>query len=226
MVLEQTHMQNDGEDDLMRPTRDQPRPTLWMLFRLWAGVGLQSFGGGASTLLLIQRTFVVDHAWVDADEMAAFWNLCQLTPGINLLALTVLIGRKLGGVCGIVAALAGLLLPSATITCLLAAGFSAVQHSTAVHAILRGVIPATAGIMAVVAYNFARPLLQRGRDEGRTALVSSVAIILLATLALVVVKLAVIAVLACVAVLGIVLFTPHPFPGWAGVAARREERRP
>lgn len=210
----------------MHPTRDQPWPTLWMLFRLWAGVGLQSFGGGASTLLLIQRTFTVDYAWITAEEMADFWNLCQLTPGINLLALTVLMGRKLGGVRGIAISTAGLLLPSATITCLLAAGFSAVQHSTAVHAVFRGVIPATAGIMAVVAYNFARPLLQRGRDEGRSALSSSVAIILLTTLALVVVKLSVIAVLAGVAMLGIILFTPHSLPWWAGVAARREGRRP
>src|SRR5690348_16560303 len=33
-----------------------PRPGKWQLFRIWAGIGLQSFGGGASTTFLIQRT--------------------------------------------------------------------------------------------------------------------------------------------------------------------------
>ncbi|HCJ32793.1 MAG TPA: hypothetical protein DHV65_00615, partial [Ktedonobacter sp.] len=45
------------------------------------------------------------------------WNLCIFTPGINLVALTVLIGRKLGGTWGIVVSLAGMLLPSAMVTC-------------------------------------------------------------------------------------------------------------
>src|SRR5438270_9050702 len=76
-------------------------PTLWTILRIWTGIGLQSFGGGASTQLLIWRTFVDQRGWVGADEMARFWNLCQITPGINLVALTILIGRKLGGTRGI-----------------------------------------------------------------------------------------------------------------------------
>src|SRR5438067_9367000 len=93
---------------LRSTAQDSAPPTLWTLLRIWAGIGLQSFGGGASTLLLIQRTFVEERAWVGADEMGRLWNLCLLTPGINLLALTVLLGRKLGGTWGIVASLVGL----------------------------------------------------------------------------------------------------------------------
>jgi len=64
---------------------------------------------------LIQRTFIDRHKWLSIEEFAYFWNLCVLTPGINLIAVTVLIGRKLGGVGGIAVSLAGLLLPSALI---------------------------------------------------------------------------------------------------------------
>jgi chromate transporter len=192
---------------LRRTPQESAKPTIGTLLRLWAGIGLRSFGGGASTLLLIQRAFVEERGWVGADEMGRLWNLCLLTPGINLLALTVLLGRKLGGIQGIVASLAGLLLPSATLTCLLTAGFAAVQHSPALHAIVRGVIPATGGIMAVVAFNFAQPLLRRGRADGPWALGISVALMLLSTLALIVLRLPVIVVLAGVAVLGALLFT-------------------
>jgi len=188
-------------------------PTIWTLLRIWAGIGLQSFGGGASTQLLIRREFVERRPWVGADELGRFWNLCLFTPGINLIALTVLIGRKLGGARGILVSLAGLLLPSATVTCLLAAGFAAVQHSPAVHAVLRGVVPATAGIMGVVAFSFAQPVVRRAHVEGPRSLGTSAAIMLGSALALILVKLPVAVVLVGVALLGVVIFTPRRASG-------------
>src|SRR5213080_3178649 len=116
----------------------EPRPSRWQLFRIWASIGLQSFGGGASTTLLIQRAFIDRHRWLSMEEFMRMWNLCILTPGINLIALTVLIGRKLGGTWGIVTSLAGMLLPSATITCLLAVTFKQIEHVAVVQAVLRG----------------------------------------------------------------------------------------
>src|SRR5712691_1831252 len=130
-----------------------PRPGIWRLFRIWASVGLQSFGGGASTTLLIQRAFIQKDRWLSMEEFMHLWNLCILTPGINLVALTILIGRKLGGAWGIAISLAGLLLPSALITCLLTVVFKSVEHLPAVQAILRGVVPATGGIMLLVGLN-------------------------------------------------------------------------
>ena len=111
-----------------------PRPGKWQLFRIWASIGLQSFGGGASTTFLIQRAFIEKHKWLSMEEFIYLWNLCILTPGINLVALTVLIGKKLGGAWGIAISLAGMLLPSAAITCLLAALFLQVKNVAAVQA--------------------------------------------------------------------------------------------
>ncbi len=115
----------EGQGDaLQRPLL----PGIWRLFFIWGSIGLQSFGGGASTLLLIRQAFIEKHAWVEEEEFLRFWSLCLMAPGINLIGLTILIGRKLGGVRGVVASLTGLLLPSAVITCLLTAGFKAVEH--------------------------------------------------------------------------------------------------
>lgn len=196
----------------MRTARHNASLTTWTLLRTWAGIGLQSFGGGASTMLLIRREFVERRRWMDDEEMSRFWNLCLFTPGINLIALTVLIGRKLGGPWGVVASLAGMLLPSSLVTCLLAAGFALVQHSTTVHAVLRGVIPATAGIMGVVGLNFARPLVERGLREGPGSLSGSIAIMLLSALALIAFNLPVTIVLVSLALLGIAVFTPWRSP--------------
>ena len=188
----------------------EPGPGKWQLFRIWASIGLQSFGGGASTTLLIQRAFIDKHKWLSIEEFMRLWNLCILTPGINLVALTVLIGRKLGGVWGIVLSLAGLLLPSATITCLITAGFASVQHLSVVQAILRGVVPATGGIMLLVGLNFALPLIRRGYKEGILYLLASSVLIIACALAVILLKLSVIVVVLGAVFLGALFFSPRP----------------
>src|SRR5579863_4829174 len=183
-------------------TRQDPRPGNWQLFRIWASIGLQSFGGGASTTLLIQRIFIEKHKWLSMEEFTHLWSLCLLTPGINLVALTILIGRKLGGARGIALSLAGLLLPSAAITCLLTAGFKAVENLPAVQAILRGVVPATGGIMLLVGLNFAQPLIRKGYKEGILYLLLSSILVLASALAVILLKLSVVVVILGAAFLG------------------------
>ena len=186
------------------------RPSKWQLFRIWASIGLQSFGGGASTTLLIQRAFIDSHRWLSMEEFMRLWNLCILTPGINLVALTVLIGRKLGGTWGIAVSLTGLLLPSATITCLITAGFAIVQQMPMVQAILRGVVPATGGIMLLVGLNFALPLIRRSYKEGLLYLLTSSLLIIACALAIILLKLTVIVVILSAVLLGALFFSPRP----------------
>ncbi|MBX5455358.1 MAG: chromate transporter [Thermogemmatispora sp.] len=193
----------------LQETREPP-PSVWELLRIWALIGLQSFGGGSSTLLLIQREFTERHRWLTIEEFARDWNLCIMTPGINLVAITVLIGRKLAGSWGVLVSLLGLLLPSAAITTLIAAGFQEIQHLAFVDAMFRGVVPATAGIMLVVAINFARPLLKQGYQEGIGMLLLSLAFIALVTLALIVGKIAVVFVVVASALAGRLLFVRAP----------------
>lgn len=188
-------------------TRQDPRPGKWQLFRIWASIGLQSFGGGASTTLLIQRIFIEKHKWLSMEEFTHLWSLCLLTPGINLVALTILIGRKLGRARGIALSLAGLLLPSAAITCLLTAGFKAVENLPAVQAILRGVVPATGGIMLLVGLNFAQPLIRKGYKEGVLYLLLSSILVLASALAVILLKLSVVVVILGAAFLGALLFS-------------------
>lgn len=182
-------------------------PSAGKLFRIWAGIGLQSFGGGAATTLLIQRTFIENYGWLSIEEFTRLWNLCLLAPGINLIAITALLGKRFGGGRGIVASLAGLLLPSATITCLLAALFVHLEQLAAVQAVLRGVVPATGGIMLLVCLNFARPLLRRGRQEGLPSVAMSAVLVSAGALAIILLGLSAIVVVLGAAALGIACFS-------------------
>jgi chromate transporter len=190
-----------------------PRPGMWELFRVWASIGLQSFGGGASTTYLIYHTFVEKRGWLSPEEYNQDWNLSVMAPGINLIGMTILIGRKMRGASGILVSLAGMLVPSAAITCLLTAGFLSVQKFPAVQAMLRGVVPATAGIMLVVGIKYAQPLLKEMRGEGKWQVVGGAAIVLLVALAIILWQVVIPLVLVGSVLVSILLFNrllPRP----------------
>ncbi len=195
-------------------------PSPWRLFRLWAGIGFQSFGGGASTQFLIQRTFTERYPWLTPEELLHFLSLCTLTPGINLIALTILIGRKLAGRRGIAASLVGLLGPSAAITCLLAALLVRFEGHPAVPATLRGVVPATAGAMLLVGLNFARPLARTAAREGFGSLLASVVVVVAAALAIIVLHVPVALIVIAAIGVGAVCFPARADRG-AGPGAGR-----
>lgn len=188
-------------------TAQNPRPGTWLLLRIWSSIGLQSFGGGASTTYLIYRIFIDEHQWILPEEYNLFWNLSAMSPGINLAGLAILIGRKLGGARGILVSLVGLLVPSAAITCLLTAGFLSVEHVPAIQAMLNGVVPATAGLMLVVGIKYAKPLLKEIKAEGVLRLLMGLIIPLGALLAIILYQAAIPLVLLCSALLSMAMFT-------------------
>ncbi len=121
-------------------------PTARALFWAWARIGAFSFGGGSSTLFLIRREFVEVRGWLDETAFREDYALSKLVPGINIIAQAILIGRRIAGGRGAVAAVGGLLLPAVLVTTLLAATIAWVERFHAAQAALGGVIPATAGL--------------------------------------------------------------------------------
>lgn len=140
---------------------------------MWLWLGFQSFGGGATTLTLIRRTVVEQQGWLCEAEFTRDWALVQIVPGINLLGLTILIGRKVAGAKGVALALLGLLLPSVTLTILLTALYERIQHLEVVQAALRGVIPATVGLGLLTTLHIARPLMIASFHEGKASFLLS-----------------------------------------------------
>jgi chromate transporter len=181
--------------------------TFWRLLGIWVIIGIQSFGGGASTVFLIRDRFITRLGLITHEDYTRMWVLCQLTPGVNLISLTILIGKKAGGAAGIAASLFGLLIPSTTITILLAAGFSSIQGWPPIQAMLRGITPATAGISAYVAIQYAIPLLKVASGEGKASLLLSLLIIVLCALLVGALKLPVVLVLISAAGVGAIGFS-------------------
>jgi chromate transporter len=142
-----------------------PPPRLSDLLMAWLGIGIQSFGGGSTTLYLIRQACLAQ-GWLSDAEFAKIWALVQMSPGINLIKLTAVIGFQLRGWPGLIAAVGGLLLPSATITVLMTAGFAAIRDQPLVKAAMRGVVPATIGVSIGLGLQMAQSPLRQARREG------------------------------------------------------------
>lgn len=198
-----------------QPLENTSPPDLWTILKIWLLIGAQSFGGGPSTIFQIRREFIQKRNWLTEEDYARFWVLCQITPGINIIALTILVGHQLRGWAGIFVSLFGMLFPSATITTLLAVGFTSVQHWPPMQSILRGITPATAGISLLVALQFAVPMLKKAKAEGLSSLSLSLLIIAVSTFLVGILKLPVALVLVCAAVVGAFTFARFKKEGLA-----------
>jgi len=180
-----------------------------ILFAVWLAIGLQSFGGGSATLALVRRTFIDRYASITDAEFVRDWAICQIAPGINLIAMTALIGKRIAGAPGVVASVLGLLLPSVTVTALISAAYVHIRSLPMLQAALRGIIPATVGLGIATGWQMLAPSLSVSRRSGPFAV--AVAIVLLSTSA---------------SAVGLFHFSPLPVLLAAGAAGATLFRRP
>lgn len=138
-------------------------PTSRRLARAWFDIGTQSVGGGTSTLFMIRRLLVDRYGWITLRDFTEAWALCQLSPGIHIVALAGLLGRQIAGVRGMLVSVAGMMVPAAVITAIVTAFFGQIaQHPLTIAALL-GVGPVAGGMTIGFALAMARPLVRRGR---------------------------------------------------------------
>ena len=93
-------------------------PSLATLFLSFLAIGSTSFGGGL--LGWIRRELVERRGWIDDQQFLVCYGISQMVPGATNVNLSVIIGTRLRGIPGALAAVAGLLLMPLAI--LLAAG--------------------------------------------------------------------------------------------------------
>ena len=167
------------------------------LAKIWFAVGTQSVGGGTSTLFLIRRFFVEQRKWITMREYTEAWALSQLSPGIHIVALAGLLGRRVGGTRGAAVSVAAMMIPACAITALMTAGYGLIQDQPLAVAALAGVAPATGGMTFGFAIVMARSTMQHGR-----AAIVDIAIVVIAFAVLLATTVPSIAVIGAAAVFG------------------------
>jgi chromate transporter len=153
------------------------RPPLGALFLTWLHIGATSFGGGAVVQYLIQEHFIHKRQWLTAEDYARILAMCQITPGLTIIAITITIGKRLGGWLGMWLSLAGLVLPSALITVGMTALFASVRELPPVQASLRAIFAAIFGISLATTWRNVQHILVTNRNHGRLSLAVVLAIV-------------------------------------------------
>ena len=68
--------------------------------KVWARIGLLSFGGPAGQIALIHREVVDQRQWISEQEFLSALNFCMLLPGPEAMQLASYVGWRLHGVRG------------------------------------------------------------------------------------------------------------------------------
>jgi len=125
---------------------------LTQIFVSFTKVGAVLFGGGYAMLPLLEREVVNRRGWCRFDEMAEYYAMAQLVPGVVAINTAMLIGHRLRGFWGTVAATAGVVCVPFFVILAYAVAVDRMAGNRYLADAMAGLRPAVAGLMLGVAY--------------------------------------------------------------------------
>jgi chromate transporter len=133
-------------------------PVLAQLNLIFMKVDLMAFGGGFTTIPLIQREVVDRFGWVTTREFMDGIALGQVTPGPIVITATF-VGYKAGGVLGALLGTIAVFFPSFVVLTTLAPYYDRFKRSRPIQVMVRGILAAFLGMLLLVAFHFGREAL-------------------------------------------------------------------
>lgn len=116
------------------------------LFITFFKIGLFTFGGGYAMLPLIQKE-VLNHGWMEIEEIINFIAVSESTPGPFAINCATYVGMETGGVLGAVCATLGVVLPSFIVILAVAKFYKQFKESKIVSSVMTGLRPAVIGLI-------------------------------------------------------------------------------
>ena len=107
-------------------------------------IGATSFGG---VVPYLRGSLVIKRRWIDDKEFVELLSISQSLPGLNATNMAILVGEKLRGGLGSVAAIIGICLPGAVIMCVVGIFYRSHGDHVWVTAALKGVAAAAVGLI-------------------------------------------------------------------------------
>ncbi|MGY1664371.1 chromate efflux transporter [Geodermatophilus sp. SYSU D00696] len=127
--------------------------------RTWFQVSLQTFGGPAGQIAVMQRELVDERRWIGQRRFLHAMNYCMLLPGPEAQQLATYVGWLLHGTRGGLVAGGLFVLPGVLALLVLSAVYVAFGDTTAVLALFAGLAPAVVAIVAQAVQRVAKRAL-------------------------------------------------------------------
>ena len=115
--------------------------------RAWFAISLQTFGGPAGQIAVMQRTLVDEKRWIGQQRFLHALNYCMLLPGPEAQQLAIYVGWLLNGLRGGLVAGVLFVLPGMLALLALSVVYVAFGETTAVTALFAGLAPAVLAIV-------------------------------------------------------------------------------
>jgi len=130
---------------------------LGKIFGAFFVIGATSFGGGVIAHL---RTHIVARrGWTDDKTFIELLTISQTLPGLKAANLAMLLGDRLAGTAGAVAAVAGICVPGAALMYFVGVMYQVERQRPLVEAALTGVAPAAVGLILATTAKLGRASL-------------------------------------------------------------------
>lgn len=156
-----------------------------------------TFGGGFAIVPMLKKRFVDDLKLIDEKDMLDYMAVAQASPGVIAVNTSVLIGFKVAGVLGALAAALGTIVPPFAITALISILYDAFIQNPIVSAALMCMQAAVAAVIVSVTVNLAGSIFKDKK-------VFSIIIALAAFVAVYFFDINILLILLCAGVLGII----------------------
>lgn len=150
------------------------------LFLVFSQLGLSSFGGGVTAW--VHRAFVERRGWLTQTEFAAQMALARIMPGANVVNLAVLVGERLRGARGAIAAALGLLAGPSLAVVALAIVYRRFAGAMVLHSALEGAAAAAIGLLIGMGVQAGANIVCAEAKSGRRSIRSLGAVAILAAM--------------------------------------------
>ena len=140
-----------------------PAPTtIAAIFFEFLLIGATSFGGGVVAYL--RNALVVKRGWITDREFVELLSISQTLPGLNATNMAMLVGDRLRGFAGALAAIIGICLPGGVLMYLVGIFYHQHGDRVLVTAMLKGVAAAAVGLILATAVQLGKRSLPHGYD--------------------------------------------------------------
>ncbi|WP_043929940.1 chromate transporter [Bacillus sp. EB01] len=126
------------------------------LFMAFFRVGMLGYGGGPSSIPLVQKEVVGRYKWMDGDEFGDVLALANALPGPIATKLAGYIGYRVAGLLGMINAVMATILPTIFLMILLLTGLNAFKDQPWVSGAASAVVPVVAVMLLTMTWEFVK----------------------------------------------------------------------
>ncbi|TLS38651.1 chromate transporter [Pseudalkalibacillus caeni] len=150
----------ESRKEALEPTIKNRSPKLSLpqkqgqLFWAFFKVGMLGYGGGPSSIPLVHKEVVENYKWMNDDEFGDTLALANTLPGPIATKMAGYIGYKVGGITGLINAVAATIIPTIFLMVILLTSLSTFKDQQWVAGMAQAVVPVVGVMLAVLTWQF------------------------------------------------------------------------